>query len=136
MNLNKLNKLLEEKGAKADIIRKTGITRPTIDSILSGGDLRVSTLEKITSALNIHVGYLFDEEVNMEVRQAGRDYHEHHDQIARNKILKVDGHDSKDIGISPDEIIEALKERIRDLEGRLADKDLIIELLRNKSSKV
>lgn len=73
MNINKLNKLIDgKKTTKASIIKKTGISRPALDSILEGNDFKVSNLEKIASALCVSVGYFFDEET--DVRQAGRDY--------------------------------------------------------------
>jgi hypothetical protein len=73
MNIKKLNNLIDgKKTTKASIIKKTGISRPALDSILEGNDFKVSNLEKIASALCVSVGYFFDEET--EVRQAGRDY--------------------------------------------------------------
>lgn len=73
MNINKLNKLIDgKKTTKASIIKKTGISRPALDSILEGNDFKVSNLEKIASALCVSVGYFFDEEI--EIRQSGRDF--------------------------------------------------------------
>lgn len=73
MNISKLNNLIDgKKTTKASIIKKTGISRPALDSILEGNDFKVSNLEKIARALCVSVGYFFDEEI--EVRQAGRDY--------------------------------------------------------------
>lgn len=74
MNIRKLNNLIDgKKITKASIIKKTGISRPALDSILDGNDFKVSNLEKIASALCVSVGYFFDEEVT-QVREAGRDY--------------------------------------------------------------
>lgn len=62
MNVKKLSNLIEErKIPKAEIIRRAGISKPTLDSILEGKDFKVSNLEKIAQALNIPVGYLFDD---------------------------------------------------------------------------
>lgn len=73
MNINKLNNLIDgKKTTKASIIKKTGISRPALDSILEGNDFKVSNLEKIARALCVSVGYFFDEEI--DIRQAGRDY--------------------------------------------------------------
>lgn len=75
MNVRKLNELIDgKKITKATIVRKTGISRPALDSILSGNDFKVSNLEKIADALNIKIGYLFDEDEKAEIRKAGRDY--------------------------------------------------------------
>lgn len=75
MNINKLNNLIDgKKITKARVVKKTGISRPTLDSILLGNDFKVSNLEKIAEALNVKVGYFFDEEEKTEIRNAGRDY--------------------------------------------------------------
>lgn len=81
MNISKLHKLIDGKTVtKSYILKKTGLTRPTLDSILDGNDFKVSNLEKIAAALNVKVGYFFDEEIT-QVREAGRDY------IERGKII-------------------------------------------------
>lgn len=67
MNTKKLENLIDgKKITKAYIIRKTGITRPTLDYILEGKDFKVSNLEKIADALKVPVGYFFDEEIKIE----------------------------------------------------------------------
>lgn len=74
MNTSKLSHLIDSGAiSKAEILRRTGWTRPTLDAILNGKDFRVSNLEKLANVLNLKVGYFFDEEVT-EIRQAGRDY--------------------------------------------------------------
>lgn len=61
MNTKRLNDLLtDNKISKADIVKGADISRPALDSILSGGDFKVSTLEKIAKFLKVHVGYFFD----------------------------------------------------------------------------
>lgn len=116
MNINKLSKLLEGKGRKADLLRKTGITRPTLESILNGGDFKVSNLEKISDALNVKVGYFFDEEVGIEVRSAGRDYVEKG---------KIEHKGPEYVGTASE---ADLREQIAQLKSQLADKDKIIAL--------
>lgn len=74
MNFSKLRKLIDgKKITKASVIKKTGISRPALDSILDGNDFKVSNLEKIANALCVSVGYFFDEE-DVQIRTSGRDY--------------------------------------------------------------
>ena len=123
MNITILHKLLETKGAKADVIRKTGLSRPTIDGILSGGDPRVSTIEKIADALKIPVTTFFTDGDCYDIRTAGRDYHESRDSVVGNKTVN-NYHDSQSAEI------ESLKNTIEQLKARIEDKDMIIALLK------
>ena len=132
MNNNRLRKLLEPKGAKANILRKTGLTRPTLDNILAGGDFMVSNLEKICDALGIHVAYLFDEDGVAEVRKAGRDYYEQHDDIRGIKNIQTNSQENSQTAF----IINTLQGHIRALEAQIKDKDTIINLLKSQSSEV
>lgn len=67
MNYNKLQELIDgKKITKATVIKKTDITRPSLDSILAGNDFKVSNLEKLAKALKVPVGYFFDEDVTIE----------------------------------------------------------------------
>lgn len=60
MNINKLSELLKSSGkTKSQIASDSGITRVTLDNALSGGDIRVSVLEAIASALGVSAGVFF-----------------------------------------------------------------------------
>lgn len=104
------------KISKKKLCDVTGIARTTLDAILNGGDARISTIEAIASALKLHVGYFFDEDVT-EVRQAGRDYVEH------GKIT----HSGPECSGAASEA--DLREQISQLKSQLADKEKIIQLL-------
>lgn len=124
MNINKLYYLLNEKGKKADLLRKTGITRPTLESILNGGDFKVSNLEKIAEALNVNVGYFFDEDIEVELRSAGRDYVEKGN---------IEHKGPEYVGNNSNSIESDLREQIAQLRSQLADKDKIIALYERDS---
>lgn len=118
MNINKLYDLLREKGKKAEVLRKTGLTRPTLESILNGCDFKVSNLERIANALNVRVGYFFDEEDITQIREAGRDYVEKGN---------IEHKGPEYVGSSS---LEAdLREQIAILKSQLADKERIIALM-------
>lgn len=52
-SLDELIKIYQETGlSKSELARMTGLSLPTIRLFLSGGDLRVRTLEKIDAVLN------------------------------------------------------------------------------------
>ena len=68
MNVSKLEKLiLESKLSKTDICGKCGFTRPTLDNVLAGADVKMSTIVSLSNFFNIPIGYLFDEEINNEM---------------------------------------------------------------------
>lgn len=77
MDYAKLNSLIDgKKTTKSMVVRKTGISRPTLDSILGGNDFKVSNLEKIAKALNVSVSTFFEEQ-NIDIRNSGGgDYYE------------------------------------------------------------
>ena len=61
-----------------------------------------------------------------EIRQAGRDYHEHRDSIIGNKIIETNPAEN----LSYLEENRHLKNTIEQLKARIEDKDLIISLLK------
>lgn len=62
------------KITKAKLCSSLNIARTTLDAILNGGDTKVSTIEAIANELHVNIGFLFDEELKTDIRQAGRDY--------------------------------------------------------------
>ena len=117
MNISKLESLIDgKKMTKAKLIKATGISRPALDSILSGNDFKVSNLEKIVRALDVKIGFLFDEI----------------DDVQPSKILQTEGDyspasDSGDVSVIVGDAV--LAEQIRSLKALMAEKDArIIEL--------
>lgn len=51
----------ELKITKAQLVKGSGLTRVTIDKILKGGEVNVSTLEALAKGLGVGVGFFFDE---------------------------------------------------------------------------
>ena len=120
MNIRKLNALIDgKKITKASVIKKTGISRPALDSILDGNDFKVSNLEKIADALCVSVGYFFDEEI--EVRTSGRDY------VEKGKIEHKGPEYNGSTSVETD-----LRDQIAQLKSQLADKERIIKLMEKK----
>ncbi|MDE6330070.1 MAG: helix-turn-helix domain-containing protein [Muribaculaceae bacterium] len=127
MDYNRLKLLIERKyETKSEFVIDAQISRPTLDKILQGGDFKITTLEKMAEALEVPVGYFFDDQTTINLRKAGRDYHEHNDVYSGSQVSHGVGCDGSDTGT----VIESLQQKIKDLESRLADKDLIIELLK------
>ena len=123
MNVSKVSHLIDSGTiTKAEILRRTGWSRPTLDAILCGKDFRVSNLEKLANVLNLKVGYFFDEEVT-EIRQAGRDYVE--DGKIEHKGTEYNG----PVTVA-DEALRAENERLK--EELLEAKQEIIDLLKEK----
>lgn len=129
LNINKLEKAINEgKLNKAKLCSISGIARTTLDAILNGSDAKISTIEALTSVLNIKIGYLFDEEI--DVRAAGRDY------VERGKI---EHNGSENYGHSSDtdstllrNEINLLREMIQDKNDRIAELKERIEELKAK----
>ena len=62
MNITKLNELVSNsKLNKAQLAERCGISRTTLDNVLSGADAKVSTIESLAKALCVSAGVLFDD---------------------------------------------------------------------------
>ena len=118
MNISKLTQLIDgKKITKALVIKRTGMSRTTLDAILDGKDFKVSNLEKIAAALNVNVGYFFEDDgVVIE------DYHTEGDFSPATK----DGNVSVVVGDT------VLSERIKSLEASNTEKDARIEELNER----
>lgn len=120
LNISKIEKAMAEGHfTKAKFCSATGIARTTLDAILNGSDAKISTIETISKVLNVRIGFLFDEEV--EVRTAGRDY------VEQGKI-QHSGTEYNGTG----SIESDLRDQIAILKSQIADKERIIQLLENK----
>ncbi|MCD7976689.1 MAG: hypothetical protein LUG51_05865, partial [Tannerellaceae bacterium] len=62
MNYNKLNTLLKErKLSKLWLANESGLSDVTIDKILNGEDVKVSSVEAVSAVLGLSASYFFDE---------------------------------------------------------------------------
>lgn len=62
-NLPKIAEMVAGAGGKQEILSAVRITRPTLDGLLKGYDVKVSTLEKIAGALGVSVQMFFTGEI-------------------------------------------------------------------------
>lgn len=94
--------------------KQCGFTRPTLDGLLQGADVKISTLVAAARFFHRPVSYFFDEEP-IAIREAGRDY------VETGKIE----HNAPDGQCT----IEAdLRDQIAQLKSQLKDKERIITL--------
>lgn len=112
-NYRKLNKILDErKIKKSDLLRKIGLTRPALESILAGKDFRVSNLEKLANALNVTIGCLFDEDPDV-VESPGKNIADGQAEGNGSRYNECD----------------ILKERLANMEHILQEKERMINVL-------
>lgn len=126
MNYNRLNLLIDgKKITKASICRLTGLTRTTLDAILSGNDFKVSNLEKICQALNKPVSYFFDETSKIDIHTegdlspaftAGDVSYVVGDAVLAERIKHLEAHI-----VEKDKLIDEKNARIDDLKERIAE---------------
>lgn len=116
VNIKKIqSKMKELEMSKAQLITNSGLTRVTIDKILKGGEVNVSTLEALAKGLGVKVGFFFEEdEIKQNIsgngnNQGGRD------AIQLNGTLPNTQQEH-------DELIR-LREEIKGLKAKLKDKD-------------
>ena len=70
LNIKTIEKLMaDKKMTKAAICAETGIARTTLDALLKGSDVKVSTIENIARVLGVPVGTFFDNEGGVRISQ-------------------------------------------------------------------
>lgn len=130
INIKRLNDEIKRLHlTKKEVCVNSGLSRVTLDKILNGGEVTVSTLEALAHGIGVKVGYFFDDEVQETVQEqtingiqqnAGRDVNyginmEEHDELIRlREEVKYIKQSLKD----KDERISELKERIEELKAR------------------
>lgn len=111
----------ELKISKAQLIKNSGLTRVTIDKILKGGEVNVSTLEALAKGLGVTVGFFFDEiEEVKEIATSG------------NGGASATGHAHASVGQNQEEHDELirLREENKYLKQMLSERDTTIAELR------
>ena len=72
MNISKINSYVaSNKLGKGEIAERCGISRTTLDNVLSGADVKISTVEKLASVLGGSVGSFFDEQPTSTANASG-----------------------------------------------------------------
>lgn len=133
---SKLSDLIDgKKITKADIVRKSGMARPTLDWILEGKDFKVSNLIAICNAVSKPVSYFFNES-NIVV---GETHTTDHSGTSIYGDVSNIHNDNSCCDSKPDsgteEKVALLEKHVAALESNLRDKDEIIRLLREKENK-
>ena len=123
MNISILQKFLEDnKLAKVDIILNSGISKGTLDNLLQGKDVKISTVESVCRVLGISPAVLFTDDAassstavinSANSNAAGRDVSIIHQASSEEAALLRRLCDEKD------ERIKELKERIEELKQML-----------------
>ena len=62
MNINRIREAIEvSKISKSELSKLTKVSRTTIENLLAGADVKVSTIENLAYVLKLPVGYFFDD---------------------------------------------------------------------------
>lgn len=106
---------------KVWLCSQAGIARTTLEAILNGGDTQVSTLEAIAKALDVPIGYLFDDPIT-SVHTEG-DYSPASDSgdvsvVIGDAVMAERVKALEKLIAEKDERISELKERIEELKGK------------------
>ncbi|MDE7080045.1 MAG: helix-turn-helix transcriptional regulator [Muribaculaceae bacterium] len=60
LNIKYINELIRNsKLTKTEITKRVGLSRPALDRLLAGSDVRVSTLEKLSEVLEVPMMFFF-----------------------------------------------------------------------------
>lgn len=81
MNISKLKKAVElSRMTKKEIAEKCGFSRTTLDAALQGDDVKISTVEKLSSVLGVPVGEFFNDDERISCVNAN--YHENKNDVS------------------------------------------------------
>lgn len=72
MNINRIAEAIKaSKLGKSELSKLTKVSRTTIDNLLDGADVKVSTIESLAYVLKVPVGYFFDDCGVIQVTASG-----------------------------------------------------------------
>ena len=72
MNINRIKEAITaSKLGKSELSKLTKVSRTTIDNLLEGADVKVSTIESLAYVLKVPVGYFFDDSGLIHVTASG-----------------------------------------------------------------
>lgn len=72
MNINRIKEAIQaSKLGKSELSKLTKVSRTTIDNLLDGADVKVSTIESLAYVLKVPVGYFFDDCGLIQVTASG-----------------------------------------------------------------
>ena len=72
MNINRIAEAIKaSKLSKSELSKLTKVSRTTIDNLLDGADVKVSTIESLAYVLKVPVGYFFDDCGFIQVTASG-----------------------------------------------------------------
>lgn len=114
MNISLLQKYLEDnKLAKVDIILKSGVSKGTLDNLLQGKDVKVSTVESVCRVIGLNPSFLFDDNAANSVVNSPHAIAAGHDaQLIHNEASIHEAELLQKLCDEKDERIKELKEII------------------------
>ena len=120
MNISLLQKHLEDnKLAKVDIILKSGVSKGTLDNLLQGKDVKVSTVESVCRVIGLNPSILFDDNTANSVVNSPHGIAAGHDaQLIHNEASVQEVELLKKLCDEKDERIKELKEIIQILKEK------------------
>ena len=100
---------------KAQLAERCGFTRVTLDNILSGADVKVSTIESLAKTLGVSVSVLFEDDNHLDPRDC--EIEKYQKEISRlKKLLSEQKRSTRvvvELDVDDDEFIKmGLKDKI------------------------
>lgn len=124
MNTSKLQLLMNQsKVNNSNLASISGVSDVTVSKILNGADAKISTIEKIATALKVPVGYFFDDSTINQVSTGNS-----------NVVVGRDNNGHINMSECQIKLEDALLE-IKHLQERLQDKEEMIEILKSQINK-
>lgn len=112
---NNLGKVLEARSLTlADVVRLSGLTRPTVKKLIEGEDSYISKMAILCDSLNLPISAAYDDRKDIH-----QEAHSHDQSTANNISYQIVSGATKEC--------EHLQQRVKDLENIIAAKDKLLE---------
>lgn len=148
MNINRITEAIKaSKLGKSELSKLTKVSRTTIDNLLDGADVKVSTIESLAYVLKVPVGYFFDDCGFIQVTASGdqsiatnsgdvtfggQNDNNRHIGV-QNNYSGIDTHDKKDNVTTLTETVSTLT---RELETSQQQKSHLIEVVATSQKQI
>lgn len=144
MNINRITEAIKaSKLGKSELSKLTKVSRTTIDNLLDGADVKVSTIESLAYVLKVPVGYFFDDCGFIQVTASGDQsiatnsgdvtFGGQNDNNGHIGVQGIDTHDKKDNVTTLTETVSTLT---RELETSQQQKSHLIEVVATSQKQI
>lgn len=147
MNINRIREAIEvSKISKSELSKLTKVSRTTIENLLAGADVKVSTIENLAYVLKLPVGYFFDDNIVNITASGAQSVATNSGDVTYNGQTDTNGHigvqnnygchDSKDKKDNVTTLTDTVATLTRELETSQQQKSHLIDVVSTSQQQI